>query len=316
MKIQPKLQPRLSNIALKTNYNQLNQTIKKNTKECQTETEDQEADINTLQLEIEALKLESEAFKLTNEASKLENAALSTKSKKILFVMIFISISILAITVGLGLNLFQQKNDLQLNNDKLQAKVQSLESQQSYEEKLKKALYNQLNITEEVISQLTANRTQVVHKLTAARSQVKKLKDKQKLFEEKLKTEHEALKNETIELENTENREEKCLNDLKSHEEGMSRLTAHWSQLVHEFNAAQKKCLDDLSDIISKSPPNPEWDYRLGDHTFDQSTYNLNQVKSQQISDLSQSLEPNPLTNKIDQLIEILSRLAPVEEKG
>ena len=312
MKIQPKQQARLLNIALKSN----NQTLKKNTKECQTEN--QEADINTLQLEIEALKLESEAFKLTNEASKLENAALRTKNKRILFVLTFISIGILAITVGLGLNLFHQKNDLRLNNDKLQAKVQSLESQQSYEEKLKKALYNQLNRTEEVISQLTANRTQVVHKLTAARSQIKKLKDKQKLFEEKLKTEHEALKKERIELENTENREEKCLNDLKSHEEGMSRLTAHWSQLVHEFNAAQKKCLDDLSDLISKTSLKESYTGWESQHLigapFVQGTFD--QVKSQQIADLSQSSEPNPLTNLIDQLMKTLSGLSQVEEKG
>lgn len=132
-----------------------------------------------------------------------------------------------------------------------------------------------------------------------------------------MKTEHEALKNETIELENTENREEKCLNDLKSHEEGMSRLTAHWSQLVHEFNAAQKKCLDDLSDIISKSSLQngyTSWEGPSRWHTLDQGSFVRD--KSQQISDLSQSLEPNPLTDKIDQLIEILSGLSPVEEKG
>ena len=87
--------PKSSNIVLKS----YNQTLKKKTKECQTETEYQEADINTLKLENEALKMQNEALTLEKEASKLENEAFRTKSKKLLFITIFITISIIVISV-------------------------------------------------------------------------------------------------------------------------------------------------------------------------------------------------------------------------
>ena len=98
MKYSPK-QPKSA--ALKSYY----QTLKKETKECQTETENQEADINTLKLENDALKLENEALKLEKEASRLENEAFRTKSKKLLFIMIFITFGILVISMSVGLGL-------------------------------------------------------------------------------------------------------------------------------------------------------------------------------------------------------------------
>ena len=61
--------------------------------------------INTLTLENETLKLENEALKLEKEASRLENEAFRTKSKKLLFIMIFITFGILVISVSVGLGL-------------------------------------------------------------------------------------------------------------------------------------------------------------------------------------------------------------------
>ena len=58
--------------------------------------------INALKLENKALKLENEALKLEKEASKLEHEAFRTKSKKLIFIMMSITISIIAISVGIG----------------------------------------------------------------------------------------------------------------------------------------------------------------------------------------------------------------------
>ena len=109
---------------------------------------------------------------------------------------------------------------------------------------MKEKCLNDLKSREE--KSLTVNRTQVVHELTAAQNQIKKLKFELKSLEEQLKTESEVLKNERIELKNAENREEKCLNDLKSQEKIITQLTSDQTQIVHELNAAQEKCLEDL----------------------------------------------------------------------
>ena len=106
---------------------------------------------------------------------------------------------------------------------------------------MKEKCLNDLKSREE--KSLTVNRTQVVHELTAAQNQIKKLKFELKSLEEQLKSESEVLKNERIELKNAENREEKCLNDLKSREKILTQLTSDRTQVVHEFNAAREKYL-------------------------------------------------------------------------